>query len=83
MDKLRQTLEVIFYLIWIPLGILLLAGIIYLIAANPFAGMMELMSGGGGLPLAPSGDSFGPPGGQGSPSEEQIRQFIEHAPPGQ
>lgn len=78
MDKLIKALQLIHYLIWIPLGILLLAVIVFLLVANPFAGVMDVLGGaGGGLPAGLSGDSFGPPGGQGFPSEEMIRQFLE------
>ena len=78
MEKLRQTLAVIFYLIWIPLGLLLVAGAIFMIVANPFAGMMEMMSAG-----PPGG--FGPPSfGEedgGFPSEEMMKQFMEEGGP--
>jgi len=86
-EKLRQILAVIFYLIWIPLGLLLIAGIIFLVVANPLAG---LMSGG---PSAGSGfEQSGTPGGGFQPTEEMIRQFMEQGgspdgsqfgPPGQ
>jgi len=41
MEKFRDVLAIIFFLIWIPVG-LLLAGIIFLILANPLAQMQEL-----------------------------------------
>ena len=71
MEKLRQTLSVIFYLIWIPLGLLLIAGAIFMIVARPFTGMME------GMQMM---SQFGPPPGAESggfePSEEMMKQFI-------
>jgi len=76
MEKFRHILAVIFYLIWIPLGVLLLAGIIFMIMANPFAGMMGMMSGGpGGFDQSSSG---------GFPSEEMMKKFMQEGgqPPG-
>ena len=71
MEKLRQTLAVIFYLIWIPLGLLLIAGIIFLIVANPLAGLMS-----GGPSAGSEFEQFGTPGGGFQPTEEMMRQFI-------
>ncbi len=82
MDRLIKFLQVIYYLIWIPVGILLLAGIIFLIVANPLSGLTEALKGlggaGGGFPSIP------PAGGSGGfPSEEMMKQFMERGgPPG-
>lgn len=77
MDKLRQTLAVIFYLIWIPLGLLLIAGIIFLAVANPLAGIMELIG-----REVPGGGATERGGFE--PTEEMIQQFMQQGgPPGQ
>lgn len=64
----------IFYLIWIPLGILLIAGIIFLIVANPIGNLLENLpfggppgvdQGGFGPGGIPGGGQFGPPEGTG------------------
>jgi len=70
-EKLNQTLSAIFYLIWIPLGLLILAGIVFLAVVNPFAGIMQMMGGGS------SAESGTDPGGGFQPTEEMIRQFME------
>lgn len=63
MEKFIQVLSVIFYLIWIPLGLVLLAAILFMMMANPFGRMMG---------SAPGGSPFGPPGGFGQgPSARQ------------
>lgn len=58
MDNFLKLLQTIYYLIWIPLGILLIAGIIFMIIANPFAKLGE----------------FGPSSGGFSPSMNQGQQ---------
>lgn len=69
MEKLIQVLATIFYLVWIPLGLLLLAGIVFLIVANPLAGIMDLLGGG-----IPSEGGF-------QPTEEMIQQFLQQGSP--
>ncbi|MAG60067.1 hypothetical protein CMO96_04740 [Candidatus Woesebacteria bacterium] len=76
MNTLKNLLAIIFFLIWIPIGVLLLAGIIFLITANPLAGMMEGMQMMGGM----GGDI--PSGGQDFPSEEMLKQFMQQQDPG-
>ena len=78
MNGLRQILAVIFYLIWIPLGILILAVIVFLITANPLGGLLELLQAGGaggGSPGSPASTRGEPAGG--FPSQEQIQQFQQ------
>ncbi len=76
MDNLNKILATIFYLIWIPLGILLIAGIVFLIVANPIGSFLENLPFGG-----PSGSGgFGQPGG-GFPSPEEIQQFQQQGGP--
>ena len=74
MEKLNQVLSLIFYLIWIPLGILLIAGVVFLIVANPLAGIQQALGSlqGGFGQSAPAG---------GFPSQEMIRQFMEQGRP--
>lgn len=74
MEKLNQILSTIFYLIWIPLGIFLIAGIIFLIVANPIGSLLQSLPSG-----VPAGGGFAPPGG-GLPSQEQIQQFQQQGP---
>lgn len=63
MDNLQKILSVIFYLIWILLGLLLFAGIIFIIVANPIGSLLESSPFGAGG--GPGGGQFGPPeGGQ-------------------
>lgn len=71
MEKLNQVLSIIFYLIWIPLGILLIAGIVFLIVANPIGSLLESLP-----PGAAGGGGFAPPSG-GFPTQEQIQQFQQ------
>lgn len=80
-EKLNQILSTIFYLIWIPLGIFLIAGIIFLVVANPLGQLGQLLQGGG-----PGGGFPGGGPGQGGrdnfPSQEQIEQFQKQGGPG-
>lgn len=73
MDKLIKVLQIIYYIIWIPLGLLLVAFIIYMMVANPLGRIM-----GGGMG-GPGGGFGGPPGGGGSnfPSEEMMKEFMQ------
>lgn len=59
MQNFKSVLQLIYYLIWIPLGILLIAGIIFLIVANPIGSLLESLPFGG----PPGGGGFGPGGG--------------------
>lgn len=73
MDNFIKVLQIIYYLIFIPLGVLLIAVIIYLVISNPLS---QLSRGGG----PPAGAGFGGPGGGGSPafpSEEMMKQFMQ------
>ncbi|MBI2009772.1 MAG: hypothetical protein HYS86_01200 [Candidatus Chisholmbacteria bacterium] len=56
MAKLNQILELLFYLIWIPLGLLLVAGAIFIILANPLAKLE------GAFPAGGYGQGGPPPG---------------------
>lgn len=56
MEKVIQVLSLIFYFIWIPLGLVLLAAVLYMMMANPFGRMMG---------AGPGGGPYGPPGGYG------------------
>lgn len=81
MNNLREILTVVFYLIWIPLGILILAGIVFLITANPLGGLLELFQAGGasgGSPGSPASTRGEPAGG--FPTQEQIQQFQQQGP---
>lgn len=72
MQAFKSVLQIIFYLIWVPLGLFIFALIIFLIVADPLEKLGSLGSGSsfGG----PGG--FGPPGG-GFPSQEQMQQFQQ------
>lgn len=48
MEKVNQVLAFVFYLVWIPLGLVLIAFIIYLIVANPLGMMTQGFGGPGG-----------------------------------
>lgn len=58
MDKFIQVLQIIYYLVFIPLGIILIAGIIFLVVANPLGKLGQ---------FGPGGDPFGGPGGFNEP----------------
>lgn len=63
MEKLNRVLATIYYLIWIPVGLLVMAGMIFLIVANPVGRFLESMQ------FGPGG---GGPGGGGGPSGGQF-----------
>lgn len=72
MDSLNKILSIIFYLIWIPLGLVLLAGIIFVIVANPLGQIMGMLGGSGGLPSEDMMKQFqqqGPGGQFGQPTQ--------------
>jgi len=70
----KSVLQLIFYLIWIPLGFLLFAVIVFLIISNPLS---KLSPGGFGGPGG-SPSSFDPPdGGSGFPSEDMMKQYMQ------
>lgn len=75
MDKFIKVLQVIYYIIFIPLGILLVAFIIYLVVSNPLGKLMGGGFGGpgGGFGGGQPGGGFGQQGG--FPTEEMIEQF--------
>ena len=56
LQSFKSVLQIIYYLIWVPLGLLLIAGILFMIVANP---------------LAKLGQFGGPPGGFGGPAMDQ------------
>lgn len=60
-ENLNKAMQLIFYIVWILLGILLFGVIIYLVAANPMAKLGQV---GGG----PGGDF---------PSQEMMRQYTQ------
>lgn len=65
MEKLGDVLAIIFFLIWIPLGLLLIGGAIMIIIMNPLEMMQEAFSGSfGEMDRFGSGDmdQFGPGG---------------------
>ena len=74
MQGFKNVLQLIFYLIWIPLGFLLFAVIIFLIINNPLS---KLSPGGfGGSGGSPS--SFGPADrGSGYQSEDMMKQYMQ------
>lgn len=62
MEKLHHVLAIIFYLIWIPLGILIGIVVIYLVLTNPLKTLTQgLGTLGGGAPSPAS--FFGGSGG--------------------
>jgi len=62
LQSFKSVLQVIYYLIWIPVGILLLAGVIFLIVANPLEKLGQ---------FGPGGDAFGgPPDRRFGPDQE-------------
>lgn len=67
MQAFKNVLQLIFYLIWIPLGILLFVVVIFLIFNNP----LKSLGGGMGGP-----GEFGQQE-QGGPSEEMIKQYMQ------
>ena len=44
MEKFRDVLAIVFYLIWIPLGLLLAVGIIVMIVMNPLEMVQDMFS---------------------------------------
>jgi len=64
MDNFIKVLQIIYYIIFIPLGILLIAGIIFLLLANPLGRFNQGFNG-----PPDSQRDFGPP-----PSENQQRE---------
>ncbi len=80
MEKINQVLSFIFYLIWIPLGLVLLAAVLYMLMANPFGRMMGSFPG-GGPGGQPSGFNPRPPGGQDSPPGGFPDQPDNFGPP--
>ncbi len=81
MDRLIKFLQVIYYFIWIPLGLLLIAGIVFLIVANPLAKLGEFGGPGGGFPGGAPGQGGSGGGAGGFPSQEQIEQFQRQGGP--
>jgi len=70
MDNFIKILQIIYYIIFIPLGILLIAGIIFLLLANPLGRFNQGFGG------PPGGGDFGP-GSQrdfGPPSSENQQR---------
>jgi hypothetical protein len=65
LEKLNQVLQAIFYLVWIFVGFVLVAGSVFLIAANPLKQIEKLMSNQSGSQQLPSqgAGSFGQQGG--------------------
>jgi hypothetical protein len=43
LEKLSQALQIIYYLVWIPVGLLILGLTAYLIVAKPWTGMAKVM----------------------------------------
>ena len=82
MQTFKSILQIIYYCIWIPLGILLFILAIYLMVNNPLKALGGFGAGGpgGGGP-----GSFGSPGGGfgegasggGMPSKEMIEQYMK------
>ena len=74
MQGFKNVLQLIFYLIWIPLGFLLFVIIIFLIISNPLSKLSPGGFGGSGG----SQSSFGPPSGDsGFPSEDMMKQYMQ------
>ncbi len=66
METLAKILQLVFYIIWIPIGVITLAGIILLIVNNPLKNLPFAPAGPADDPFG-SGRSFGPSLGQDIP----------------
>lgn len=64
MDSFITVLQIIYYIIFIPLGVLLIAGIIFLLVANPLGRFNQGFGG------PPDGGNFGSGSQSGPPSSE-------------
>lgn len=93
MEKVRDVLAIIFFLIWIPLGLFLVGGAIVIIVMNPLTMVQDMFSnsfkamGGPGIGEMDrfdfrGGDPYDP--GAGIPSKETIEQMMQEggSPPG-
>ena len=71
MDGFIKVAQVVFYVIWIPLGILLIALTIFLLVSNPLGQLSKMMG--------PPQGNFGNQGGSSGafPSEEMLKQFMQ------
>lgn len=62
LQAFKSVLQIIFYLIWTPLGLFLFALIIFLIVANPLERLGQGGPGGFGQGGPPGEGQFGPAG---------------------